>query len=82
MCVFTHVCRCPLRPGISDPLELKLQVGVSSSMQVLGTELGASGKAAHAHNWVAISPALYILFLSEKQVLHNSIQGIIIRHQF
>lgn len=37
ICTFTHDCRCPQRPEMSDPLELKLQTAVSCLTQTLGT---------------------------------------------
>lgn len=60
-----HVCVCmslsvgmykgvqvcgPLRPAVSDPLELELKAVVSYLMWVLGIEPGSSGRAKSALN--------------------------------
>lgn len=59
---YAHGCRCLRRPEASDSLKLELGVAVSQLAWVLdglglGLELRSSGRAVHAFNHWAVSPA-------------------------
>lgn len=57
-----HACRgqtCQL------PLELRLQVAMSSPASVLGTELGQSGRAVNSNYWRHLSCPHFPLFHAE-----------------
>ena len=63
----------PACMGVSDPLELELQIVAWASMWVLGIEHGSSGRAVCAFNSWAVSPACTLRhWVSLLLVIHNT----------
>ena len=61
--VCVHECRCPQKPEVSDPLELKLQEVLRFPVWVLGTELGSYCKSGK-HATTVPSPCPHSLILN------------------